>query len=151
MSEETLRTCSSCGAHKPPTDFYAHPTGPGGRMRKCKECHKADVKVAYENANGRADYEKRREATPERKAQKLVAMRKHREQNPQKYKARTAVSNAVRDGRLLKLPCRVCGTTKRVQAHHHDYSKPLDVEWLCFEHHREDEHEQTIRTKEPTP
>lgn len=79
---------------------------------------------------------------------KKRALQDHRAKNPLKYKARTAVGNAVRDGRLIKGPCEVCGTTKRVQAHHHDYSKPLDVRWLCFQHHREDEHQQTIRTEE---
>jgi hypothetical protein len=30
----------------------------------------------------------------------------------------------------------VCGTQDRVQAHHEDYSRPLDVVWLCPTHHK---------------
>ena len=36
----------------------------------------------------------------------------------------------------LTLPCEVCGATK-AQAHHCNYSKPLDVRWLCPKHHAE--------------
>jgi len=42
--------------------------------------------------------------------------------------------NALRDGRLISNPCEVCGTAKS-QGHHEDYSKPLDVVWLCTRHH----------------
>lgn len=31
----------------------------------------------------------------------------------------------------------MCGTTEHVVAHHHDYSKPLDVTWLCEQHHKD--------------
>lgn len=34
-------------------------------------------------------------------------------------------------GHLTPEPCQACGTTTDGQKHHHDYSKPLDVEWLC--------------------
>ena len=61
--------------------------------------------------------------------------RLHRERYPDKYRARTAVGNAVRDGRLTREPCEACGTTERVEAHHDDYSKPLEVRWLCKAHH----------------
>lgn len=51
-----------------------------------------------------------------------------------RYRARYAVSNAIRDGRLERQPCEVCGE-KRSQAHHDNYTKPLEVRWLCRIHH----------------
>lgn len=41
------------------------------------------------------------------------------------------VGRAVKKGTLTKKPCEKCSGTLRVQAHHNDYSKPLDVVWLC--------------------
>ncbi|QTC89414.1 hypothetical protein IFE19_01385 [Brevundimonas pondensis] len=62
--------------------------------------------------------------------------REWREAHPDAYRAHNAVNNAVRDGRLTKEPCLFCGEAK-VHGHHQDYSKPLDVIWLCPRcHHR---------------
>lgn len=36
-----------------------------------------------------------------------------------------------------KKPCKICNTTKRLHAHHPDYSKPLDIIWLCALHHKQ--------------
>ncbi|WP_218650451.1 hypothetical protein [Brevundimonas sp. P7753] len=36
----------------------------------------------------------------------------------------------------MKGVCEVCSAT-RVDAHHDDYSRPLDVRWLCRAHHME--------------
>jgi hypothetical protein len=41
---------------------------------------------------------------------------------------------AKRRGLLIAQPCERCGNPK-VHAHHDDYSKPLDVKWLCRKHH----------------
>lgn len=51
-----------------------------------------------------------------------------------KRKARSAVTAAIASGRLVRQPCAECGLRKS-EAHHTDYSKPLDVEWLCRKHH----------------
>jgi hypothetical protein len=48
--------------------------------------------------------------------------------------ANVALGNAVRDGRVLKGTCLVCGEEKS-QGHHFDYSRPLEVVWLCVHHH----------------
>jgi len=52
-------------------------------------------------------------------------------------KAHNLVKEALKYGRLIKAPCERCGTTEKVEAHHDDYDKPLEVRWLCFTHHRE--------------
>ena len=49
---------------------------------------------------------------------------------------RGVVARAVRKGTLIKLACEVCGNVKS-QGHHEDYSKPLEVIWLCSVHHKE--------------
>jgi hypothetical protein len=59
------------------------------------------------------------------------------ERDPEKESARRRVRNAVRSGKLTRSPCEVCGVAKS-EGHHDDYSKPLDVRWLCRKHH--DEH-----------
>lgn len=46
------------------------------------------------------------------------------------------VNKAVKSGKLKKLPCVICGS-ENTHGHHDDYSKPLDVIWLCHEHHME--------------
>lgn len=57
-----------------------------------------------------------------------------RRANPAKYRAHVEVHKAIVSGRLQKQPCEVCGSS-RVDAHHDDYTKPLEVRWLCRSHH----------------
>lgn len=56
--------------------------------------------------------------------------------NRYKRNAHMKVLRAVSKGLLIKEPCEVCGS-KHVHAHHEDYSKPLEVRWLCPLHHKE--------------
>ncbi len=44
------------------------------------------------------------------------------------------VSAAVKSGKLVRQPCVECGELK-VDGHHDDYDKPLEVVWLCRPHH----------------
>lgn len=60
--------------------------------------------------------------------------RKYREDNPKKYRAHSQVGVAIKSGRLKVGTCEVCGEVK-VHGHHCDYDKPLEVMWLCAEHH----------------
>lgn len=54
---------------------------------------------------------------------------------PEKRIARNRVATAIRDGKMQQQPCERCGA--KAQAHHDDYSKPLEVRWLCRDHHEE--------------
>lgn len=52
-------------------------------------------------------------------------------------KANHLTSYAIERGRLTPRVCEVCGTGRQIEAHHDDYSKPLDVRWLCKSHHKQ--------------
>jgi hypothetical protein len=51
--------------------------------------------------------------------------------NPEKAIAHRAMNAAIKRGVLTRSACVDCGATERVHGHHQDYSKPLDVIWLC--------------------
>ena len=57
--------------------------------------------------------------------------------HPEKATARIKVRQAIFNGKLIPLPCEKCNELK-TEAHHTDYSKPLDVMWLCGPCHREE-------------
>jgi ribosomal protein S27AE len=67
---------------------------------------------------------------------KVAYREKFQARYPEKAAAHKAVMNAKRRGELIPAPCESCGASS-VQAHHDDYSKPLDVRWLCRRCHRE--------------
>jgi len=47
-----------------------------------------------------------------------------------KDNARSYANTYQRRGKLIPQPCELCGTLK-AEKHHDDYSRPLDVRWLC--------------------
>jgi len=68
------------------------------------------------------------------------------ERFPEKISARIQLHNAIRKGTVERQPCEVCGDPKS-EGHHFDYTKPLEVRWLCRKHHREIENQtRTNRT-----
>jgi len=128
-----LKTCFKCGAAKPRTEFYAHSQMGDGLLGKCKDCTKRDVRV---NRRIRQDYY----AEYDRKRGNRVTkelMDRHKIEHPVETKARYDLSNAVRSGKVSREPCFMCGRQDgRIHGHHVDYTKPLDVVWLCVRCHR---------------
>jgi hypothetical protein len=55
--------------------------------------------------------------------------------HPKECKVHRLLIQAVRIGVVKKAPCAICGKSQPVVAHHEDYNKPLEVIWLCQEHH----------------
>lgn len=47
-----------------------------------------------------------------------------------KMNARSYAHTYLKRGKLEKLACELCGSVNS-QMHHPDYSKPLEVTWLC--------------------
>ncbi len=56
------------------------------------------------------------------------------EKDPLKFKARYTLANNVHRGKLKRGNCEICQKSD-AHAHHEDYSKPLEVRWLCPRHH----------------
>jgi len=134
-SRSDMKKCFKCGEIKPISEFYKHSKMGDGHLGKCKSCCKKDVSANYrKNRDHYQEYEAARGKTKSRIENKLVYTKTHRAKYPERYIARCAVNNAVRDGRLKKTPCEVCGS-EDAEAHHEDYSRPLDVVWLCRKHH----------------
>lgn len=158
-----MKTCFKCNKTKPLSDFYAHKQMADGHLNKCKECTKNDVHIhRSENIERIQEYDRERGKLQHRKENCTIYRKNHLEEfaarnreyyhrdpsrvlaakklwaesNPEKRHAHNLVNAAVRDGKLLRLPCSVCNNQKS-EAHHEDYSRPLDVVWLCRKHHAE--------------
>jgi hypothetical protein len=88
------------------------------------------------------EYHRAYEATyfqkPENRERRNALMRAYSKAHATRehHRARWQVRRALKTGRLVRSTCEVCGS-QRVHAHHDDYSKPLDVRWLCPPHHQE--------------
>jgi hypothetical protein len=122
---------------KPVEEFYRHPEMADGRLGKCKTCTKSDVSNNYRsNRPHYIAYEQERFKLSTRKNAIRETQVRRKELRPERVKAAYLTSNAIRNGRLIREPCEVCGSSA-VEAHHDDYSKPLVIRWLCRKHHLE--------------
>lgn len=131
-----MAVCLDCKKDKPAGEFYAHSEMANGHVNVCKECHKLRMKNRRRTNPRVQEYDRVRSKKADRLEKFKEYSKRWRAKNPQAYQAHNAVNNAVRDGRLKKLPCEFCGR-EDVHAHHKDYSKPLEVIWLCPKcHHR---------------
>lgn len=129
-----MKKCFRCGQEKELAEFYRHPQMADGYLGKCKECTKCDVRENYEKRREYyLEYDRRRyKENPGRREGIKGSQKCH----PKHEWARKTLRNAIARGKMHKKPCEVCGESK-VDAHHSDYSKPLQVHWLCRKHHME--------------
>lgn len=148
-----MQVCRLCGIEKSFDGFYKHPSSKTGYDSKCKDCAKAMTKAARErnpehykafdraraNRPDRVSARKAYRQTEEGKKAVARANKAYQMRAPERRAAHIAVGNAIRDGVLKPWP--ICAIPEclceTVEAHHSDYSRPLDVVWLCNDHHRE--------------
>jgi ribosomal protein S27AE len=140
-ADEAVRTCARCKIEKPLSDFARDHRKKFGRAYACRACEAnrkkeyfarpelmrrqalwARNKYAQDPTVGRS----RRSLYRATHEEKPVSIRSLKES------ARRELRQAVRDGRITKPDqCSSCGSASVIHGHHHDYSRPLDVEWLC--------------------
>ena len=144
--------CGKCDAWQPPEAFHTDRSKTSGRSNICKQCHKDRRRDGTPETQTRAKERRRqwRRDNPKlAKAQRRQHYLKNRERviaqtneykkrNKERHAAHTLVRLALAQGRLERgTECARCGDDYGpIQAHHHDYTKPLEVEWLCVSCHR---------------
>lgn len=107
--------CYMCKKEKPPEDFNSDSSKCNGKSGRCKPC------------------------------QRIIERNYRKNRDPIKVQARLEVNKAINRKELMRLPCEFCGSSEDIEGHHEDYTKPLEVIWLCQKHHHE-HHER--KTKE---
>lgn len=119
--------CSACSSIE--NKEYRAKCKAVGRPLKHAKCSEAWWKI----------YRAKYYADPINRKRRAENMRRYQSKsNPTlriRHEARWQVNRAIIAKRLHRKPCEKCGIVK-VEAHHADYSKPLEVNWLCRSCHR---------------
>ncbi len=137
--EDGVTKWKCCDCHKffPAEGFYKNKRTILGITSECRNCH---TKTSMRTRDRSKCRETNRVYMHRARARNLDAFRKRERSRDrpkdEKYLARKAVNLAVRSGRLIRPECcEVCGKTAKVQGHHEDYQKQLEVKWLCVKCH----------------
>lgn len=132
------RICA-CGVEFVPTEAQIR-----WRRYRCADCTaKANKKARsgdYKRKPTDPEWQKEYQARPHIKDVRNARKRANRLHPVRGFKmrARELLGTAIRDGKIMRQPCEVCGA--KAEGHHENYSKPYDVRWLCRKHHNETHH-----------
>ena len=119
-------------------EYYKHHQMLDGHLNICKECIKKNAMTRRELSPDKLrEYELKRRNEANRVAARRKTTKRRRNEVDGYLSAHNAAARAVKAGKLNKPSnCEVCGDDGRIEAHHNDYSKPLEVVWLCVRCHR---------------
>ena len=139
-----MKICTKCNQEKNESEFQIRRASNDGLTARCKKCLSEYDKSRANNPNrvaARREYQKTeayrlscraasKKYSKEHGDKRLEQTRRYREKNEKKYKCHGIVGYAMKCGYLVRENCEACGSAN-THAHHDDYSKPLDVRWLC--------------------
>jgi len=143
-----MKSCTRCKEIKPFTSFHRSKKIKDGHVSHCKECVSASHKQYYSKNKesvkkkrmldyygNRTEHSKRVRQWKRDNTEKVMGYdAAYKKRNPEKHQAHLDVRYAIARGDLIRMPCESCDD-KDTHAHHDDYSKPLDVRWLCPQCH----------------
>lgn len=133
----TEKFCGKCKTYLSHSEFHVRRASMDGLCNQCKKCQSAYDK-ARANLPHRVEARQRYQQTEAYKEASNKSRKRYVERHPEIRNAHIIVGNFLRDGKLVKPDsCAECGSSERLHAHHCDYSKPLDVVWLCHDCHVE--------------
>jgi ribosomal protein S27AE len=129
----TMKRCSTCKLVLELSEFYKDKSRKSGYTNRCKKCERIFCRAKRDR--NPLSFKKKDTSYYLRNKEKVISRRKQwYSQNKFKALAHEQVKKALLRGNLLRKPCEECGDEKSI-AHHEDYSKPLEVRWLCEKHH----------------
>lgn len=156
-----MKKCFKCLEEKSYDNFYKHKETADGYLNKCKICTKKDsINHRINNLDRVKEYDRNRPNQRKRNQKNKIYAQNNKEKvnnikkewisnNRIKREAHIAVQNALRQGIIIKANCEICNEIKS-EAHHDDYSKPLEVRWLCSRHHKQWHKEQRKLLNNPS-
>jgi len=138
------KSCRICGEVKSLTEFNTAHENRDGLSNRCKRCL-ANYNLKYRKDNRQRIAERQAkwycenrdwrlrhqsEYFQRNRRQRLEVNREYKRRNPEKCRAHLLVYRALKAGNSSRRPCEECGN-ENSEAHHDDYTKPLEVIWLC--------------------
>lgn len=127
------KKCFKCGEIKSINDFYYHYAMADKHLNKCKKCCKEFAKL---NRIEHSEKFRLYERTRNRGKKAALRAKEWRKKYPEKYKAQNLINNALKNKKLTKPDkCEICNSNFHIHGHHNDYSKPLEVIWICAKCH----------------
>lgn len=141
-----MKTCNKCQETKPLELFVKEKRCKDGRISVCRKCASYLLRVKYKKPPSEKTRDTVREYRRKNRQKEInrARERRHAERRlmlyPERALAHRQLRNAISRGDVkIQNICEDCGVENLksssgktlIQAHHHDYSKPLDVIWLC--------------------
>lgn len=138
-----MKKCFKCLSVKPRSEFYRHPLMKDGLLGKCRECARKDAAKRVESLSRDPEWVERERARCRLKTAKARAAGKikqtpnenkqaWRKRNHFKSKAHNIAKRAVGAGKIERIEtCEHCLSSPATDMHHFDYSRPIDVVFVC--------------------
>ena len=127
--------CRKCLRVLGECEFHTRSRSPNGKQPICKACVRSYQKKYKNSPAGKKACEEWCKSERGRSILRVCAKRyywKHRDRELARCRVydHRSRENIVKPGQ-----CSRCGSPDKVQAHHSDYAKPLDIKWLCHSCH----------------
>ena len=157
-----MKECTKCHKDLPDSSFNQASRNKNGLRAECRNCQHAKYREYTKGGKARiaqsrwTDTDKGRESS--RRSDRKRNQSEHRREYKRKYVAqrrmmasakakdvaRYTLNNAIKGGHLQRgTTCQYADTgacSGKLLAHHDDYTKPLDVRWLCSKHDYDTHH-----------
>lgn len=141
-----MKSCRMCNEEKPLFEFYKNSQMKDGHINNCKACHNKRsigwTKANKERVNANNRERAKREDVKEKRKKiytsdvnrekQRLAVQRYRLRKPFVDIAHRAIRFALEKKEISRPSnCSACDATGKIEAHHDDYSKPMQIRWLC--------------------